>query len=401
MSRPALLTFVALLSLTMVGEGMITVSLLWSSASLGGSPITMGLILFVMNIVPFAAQSLFRSLREAIAERPVVMIILPRLIGVPAALYAGFAGGDQTLASLAAIAACLTFITFISQQCIETLMGQLTVAGVLDAGSSARLSQTALQTGVFAGNALAGIIIAFYGAPYVFIAIAVSFLASLLLLIQRSAMQTAADGAPARTAASEVGAISAAPDNNVPKWILAGCMALLALQLSGFNFLVPLAYAAQAHLTAADYGMVSAAAGVGALTATFLPVKRTVVVYLAGIGVIIGNFLVTDPSAIALALMVSFFIGLGFNLTRIKVRQALFEHLHSRQDSALWAGRITLAFRCANAGAPLLYGVVLYEFMLPADGLLLGVIGILVMGIAIPLGLALSTRRSRLLSPAL
>lgn len=172
MRTTSLAIFVTLLSLTMVGEGMITVTLVWTSAGMGQSPLFIGIVLFIMNIVPFLAQILFKPMRRAIEQHPLGMIIMPRMIGCVVASLAGMTLDASSLITLIAIAACLTFISFISQQCIETLMGQLTVTGMLDAGTSARLSQTALQSGVFVGNALAGFLIAKSGTGLVFFGIA-------------------------------------------------------------------------------------------------------------------------------------------------------------------------------------------------------------------------------------
>jgi hypothetical protein len=398
-SKASLSAFVILLSLTMVGEGMITVTLLWTSASIGQTPLFIGTVLFVMNIVPFLAQFLFRPLRRAIEQHPLGMIIVPRMIGVVAAVLAGATLGVSSLSALIAIAACLTFITFISQQCIETLMGQLTVAGVLDAGTSARLSQTALQSGVFVGNALAGILIAKAGTNYVFFGIAVSFASSLLLLFAAPSINIEKErpvGATASHAAKPV----KWSETDHSLWLLLLGMGFLAVQLSGFNFFVPLVFERSAELSAADYGMVSAAAGGGALLATFIPVStRKYLGYIACLAVVIGDMLVTLPTGMILTLMFAFGIGFGFNTSRIQVRQAIFERLTTKQESALWGGRVTVTFRGVSAGAPLVFGLVVADQASATGSWILAAIGVLAMGVVLPACLFLSKRMHIALSP--
>lgn len=395
MSKTSIFVFVFLLAVTMLGEGMVTVGLLWTSARLGESPFVIGITLFVMNIVPFLAQFAFRPLRNAIDRRPLSMIVFSRLVGIPAALYAGLAIDDYTLLSLVTIAAYLTFIIFISQQCIETLMGQLTISGVFDADSASRLSQTAIQLGVFAGNALAGLLIAQFGTRYVFIAIAASFAASLLLMFFAARFHSATrqpavqadDGAPQRSSGAE--------GRKQTLWILVACMGIIAIQLSGFNFFVPLIYESRDGMTAADYGLVSAAAGVGALVATFIPQSSwKYLAYAACFAVVVGDVGVVWPLGTELALIFAFIIGFGFNSTRIGIRRGVFERLRTHQDSALWGGRVTVAFRAANAGLPLVFALALFDVPASSGSVIFPLTGLVVMGFAIPACLLFVERKA-------
>ncbi|MCW5235764.1 MFS transporter [Verminephrobacter eiseniae] len=392
MHKTSLAIFVTLLSLTMVGEGMITVTLLWTSAGMGQSPIFIGVVLFIMNMVPFLAQILFKPMRRAIEQHPLGMIIMPRMIGCVAASLAGMTLDASGLITLIAIAACLTFISFISQQCIETLMGQLTVTGMLDAGTSARLSQTALQSGVFVGNALAGILIAKSGTGWVFFGIAVSFASSLLLLFAAPWVRMGRES-PAQTGAGHAAMPAQRHVSERTLWLLLAGMALLAVQLSGFNFFVPLIFESRSGTSAADYGLVSAAAGCGALLATFVRFPlRGYIGHAACSAVVIGDALVTQPVGMVLTSVFAFAIGFGFNISRIRIRQAIFERLTTKQESALWAGRVTVAFRGVSAGAPMLFGLLLMGQVPVAQSWVFAAIGVLTMGVAIPACLLFSTR---------
>lgn len=357
--RSSLVIFMTLLSLTMVGEGMITVTLLWSSASMGQSPMYIAVVLFIMNVVPFLVQFLFQPMRRAIERSPLGMIVAPRMIGCVAAILAAMNLDPSIPGVLIAIAACLTFITFISQQCIETLMGQWTVAGMLDAATSARLSQTALQSGIFIGNALAGMLIAKSGTGLVFFGIAISFASSLLLLW--TAPSLSMDKKPlAETGAPHVVEANKRRGADRSLWLLLAGMAVLAVQLSGFNFFVPLIFESRPEMSAADYGAVSAAAGVGALLATFLRFSsRDYLGPAACLAVVIADVALIRSVGMASMLGFAFVIGLGFNICRIQLRQAIFERLRTAQESALWGARVTLAFRAVSAGAPLLFGLLL------------------------------------------
>ncbi|MCM2292722.1 hypothetical protein NAC44_10350 [Allorhizobium sp. BGMRC 0089] len=392
-ARPfSLMIFVALLALTMVGEGMITVTLLWTSASLGHSPMFIGLVLFVMNIVPFLAQLVFRPLRAAIADQPLRMIILPRMAGVAVVLFAAQAFSAAHLGLLVAVACCLTFITFISQQCLETLMGQWTVAGLVDAQTSARLSQTALQSGVFVGNALAGLMIDHFGTAMVFVGIGASFACSLLLPL---AAPNVIGDRPFRgqAAASRQDEKGAAGRKDAVLWGLLLAMGVLAVQLSGFNVFVPLIFQHRSAEAAALYGIVSAAAGSGALLATLIPARAGQrYSYAACCAVVVGDAMVTRAGPVALTLGYAFAIGFGFNTARIRIRQAMFERLDSKAQSALWGGRVTLTFRAMTAGAPLLFALMMRDTAVIDRGFLFAAIGLLTMGLFVPLVLFLARR---------
>lgn len=395
MSKKAIFIFVFLLAVTMLGEGMVTVGLLWTSAKLGESPFVIGVTLFVMNIVPFLAQFLFKPLRNAIDRRPLSMIVLSRLVGIPAALYAALAIGDYTIISLVIIAAYLTFVIFISQQCIETLMGQLTIAGTLDADQASRLSQTAIQLGVFAGNALAGLLITHVGTHSVFIAIAASFAASLLLLFFADAFHAAALPSCAQPHDDSSKTPSDSLGRGQVLWILTACMGILAIQIGGFNFFIPLIYESREGVTAADYGLVSAAAGVGALMATFVPLSAwKYLAYAACFAVVVGDVGIVWPLGTALALIFAFIIGFGFNTTRIRIRRDVFNRLRTHQDSALWGGRITVAFRTVNAGLPLVFALALFDVPASVGSIIFPLSGLIVMGVVIPACLLFVERKA-------
>ncbi|MCW8163678.1 hypothetical protein D8B22_04790 [Verminephrobacter aporrectodeae subsp. tuberculatae] len=392
MRKASLAIFVTLLSLTMVGEGMITVTLLWTSARMGQSPLFIGVVLCIMNIVPFLAQLLFPPMRRAVEQHPLRMIIGPRIAGAVATIWVGMAGGSSDLGTLIAVAAGLTCISFISQQCIETLMGQLTVAGMLDAGTSARLSQTALQCGVFVGNALAGILIARSGTGLVFFGIAASFASSLLLLFSAASIRMDEE-APKKSGVPLAAKPAQRHGADRPLWLLLTGMAFLAIQLSGFNFFVPLIFESRPGMSAADYGFVSAAAGVGALLATFVRFSgREYLGHAACFAVVLGDALLIQSVEMLPSIGLAFAIGFGFNLSRIRIRQGIFERLTTKQESALWGARVTLAFRGVNAGAPLLFGLLLMVGAPVAQSGGFAAIGVLSMGMAVPICLFFSKR---------
>lgn len=366
------------LAITMVAEGMITVNLIWSGAQAGQSPLVLGIVLFVMNIVPFVAQKCVPPLASQISARPLRTLVRVRLLGVPVALAGYFIIPDNAGGSLILIAAGLAFVTFISQQALETYMGQLTVAGRLDAGSAARLSQAALQGGVFAGNAAAGVVIATVGTPYVYVLIGLLFLTSIGL----TGFRDTDDVQPRST---EQAPSSPLGGSGRVGWMLVACMSLLAIQMMGFNYFVPVIFESRPALTAAHYGFVSAAAGIGALLATTIAMQNSALVIAMAMVVVVSNAILGHSTHIALWLTSGFMIGFGFNLARVRVRQLLFETLRDRSDAAVWGGRITIGFRSTAALAPLGFGALMAAGPSPSPAFYFAVVGAIVMGFLVPI----------------
>src|SRR5262245_49696694 len=71
----------ALLSVTCLADGMITVTILWESLRRGDSAFLLGIILFALNVVPFLAQMLIKPLKHTIATDPIGVLAWCRLCG--------------------------------------------------------------------------------------------------------------------------------------------------------------------------------------------------------------------------------------------------------------------------------------------------------------------------------
>lgn len=168
------ISFILFLAITLSGEGMLTVTLLWTILDKGGSAINIGLILAIMSVVPFLIQKYVRPVRTVLTHRPLQVFALARLGGLVVLGLPLLFPEEMMIYSLYLLAGLFSVILFLSIQSLEAYMSHMVLEGALSADQASNTLQTSIQIGAFGGNALAGLLLSLGGFFTVMIGLAVS-----------------------------------------------------------------------------------------------------------------------------------------------------------------------------------------------------------------------------------
>jgi predicted MFS family arabinose efflux permease len=264
-----MIAFILVLGLTLSGEGMITISLTWAILEQGGQIVHLGIILSVMSILPLIVQRYSRALSRVTREYPLRVFAIVRAVGL-VSIAILLLTGSVDLTTLYVFAAIFCLIIFISMQSIEMYISSVVLEGRLGAHQGSTMLQTCVQIGAFAGNAIGGFILAAYGFTGVMLAIACSLALGVLIpLFQRKVLAESAAGSQRESREASASPSGAQPQQTtlLVSLIMLG---VLGVQLAAFNFNVPVIYYELKAWDAATFGLVSSAAGIGALLATFM-----------------------------------------------------------------------------------------------------------------------------------
>lgn len=168
------ISFILFLAITLSGEGMLTVTLLWTILDKGGSATNIGLILAIMSVVPFLIQKYVRPVRAVLTHRPLQVFALARLGGLVVLGLPLLFPEEMMIYSLYLLAGLFSVILFLSTQSLEAYMSHMVLEGALSADQASNTLQTSIQIGAFGGNALAGLLLSLGGFFTVMLGLAVS-----------------------------------------------------------------------------------------------------------------------------------------------------------------------------------------------------------------------------------
>lgn len=369
--------FIIVLALTLSGEGMLTVTLTWTILDRGGSVTQLGLILALMSILPFILQKYFSKLRRLIANSPLLIFSICRGIGIFVALYSLFNAKHIGVNSLYIFAGIFSVILFLSTQSLETFMSQLVLKGQITSKKASNLLQTSIQLGAFGGNAIAGFMLNMGGFSYVLFALIFSLgIGVFVSFFTRRLGDSKNENSEKQQINIERTPVTNLKRNTLVLTLSVLAVGILTVQLASFNFLIPIIYHDVHRWNPSEYGMVSSAAGVGALLATLIgKYEKYIPTYI---------FLLLALIDLSLGFVNSWFIsilcalclGFVFNRSRIFQRQLMFDHIFIKEETVVWTGRSTFVLQITKAATPLFLSIPLEWIGNRHSGALLGGIGI-------------------------
>ncbi|WP_437989553.1 hypothetical protein [Sorangium sp. So ce145] len=358
---------IALLAVTLSGDTMLTVALVWTALASSKSTLPLGLTLALMSVAPYALQSAFPQLKSWISRAPLHAFAAARGAGLLVAVGALLLPSPMPLWTLYGVAGAFTITVFIVQQCIETTMASLVLRDVLSAGEASRMSQTSIQLGAFTGGALGGMLLERAGIRFTFIALigtlAVGSLIPALLRdevggVQRGRQLPSRDPGPQVRPARP----SRSSSRSLLLWLALLGVLVLTIQLGSYNYLFPIVMQKGKLWHASDYGLVSASAGVGALLASLIVVAQRAERWqvLASVFVIaLADTGLWITRSVVVAMALTFVLGYAFNTLRIRQRTLIFENVASDREGAEWAARTTVVFQVTKAALPILLALVI------------------------------------------
>jgi hypothetical protein len=360
---------ILLLAITLSGDTMLTVALIWTALSNSQSFLPLGLILALMSAVPYAIQLVLPRMKGWIARRSLHAFATARFAGFLVALTGLLLPAPLPMWGLYGIAGAFTMTAFVAQQSLESTMAGLALRQVLSAKEASRISQAGIQLGAFVGGALGGLLYERAGIQWTFVALIGTLAVGSLIpvLLRGTAEQLESDNpSPAHGAGGAsrdaTAALSADSPRAIALWLALLGIAILTVHLGAYNYLIPIILQKGKQWAVSDYGLVSAAAGFGALLATVIVVGRRGErwnVTLSVFTIAIADYGLCAAGSVLLAAGLAFLIGYAFNTLRIWQRKLIFENVTSDQESVEWAGRTTVVFQLLKAAIPLLLALLI------------------------------------------
>ncbi|MFL5344423.1 MAG: MFS transporter [Hyalangium sp.] len=395
---------ILLLAITLSGDTMLTVALIWTALSSSQSFLPLGLTLALMSAVPYTIQLLLPRMRNWIAHENLRAFAAARFAGLLVALTGLLLPSPLSIWGLYGIAGAFTVTAFIAQQSLESTMAGLALRKVLSAKEASRISQAGIQLGAFVGGALGGLLHERAGIKWTFAVLIGTLAVGALIpaLLRGSAEQLesthagqGAGGASHQTTAAQ----RADTSRSIILWLALIGIAVLTVHLGAYNYLIPIILQKEKQWAVSDYGLVSAAAGFGALLATMVVAERRGErwnVTLSVFAIAIADYGLCATGSVVFAAGLAFMIGYSFNTLRIWQRKLIFENVTSDQEGVEWAGRTTIVFQLLKAAVPLALALALDRMGTEQAGPMFVLTGI---GIAASL-LLLMTRQVRLVTLA-
>jgi predicted MFS family arabinose efflux permease len=352
--RPAFRRFWFGMMISRAGDAFTIVALSWLVLGIAG-PVQLGLVLMCFGLprivgAPVAGRLLDRS-------RPRILLVLDNagrgllIAAVPVLLWTH----HLAVAGLYPIAAACALLSSVTEVAEAALVPRLVHDDQLDAANS--LLSANWEVASIAGPAVAGVIVASIGAPVALLIDAVSFavMSAICLTLPLSGPAPAPAGAASTPAASTPAASDAHAGASTTRrnWLGLGILlrfpGVLTLTACGFGMLFldgiatvlyPLYCRRFLHVSATGYGLLVAAAGVGALIGVVagpalsgrLPPSRRIGVVIVAGAPLFGLLRVAPglPVAAGLLGLAMFAWGPYYVLDRTLIQRLVPDEMRSR-----------------------------------------------------------------------
>lgn len=368
------LNMIFILALTLSGDTLFNVAVIWQVIALGGSIKTLGLFLCLITLLTFFSQKLSIHIKKILDVDPVRAFFWIRLIGIICSLIFMFFAHQENLILLYLMGIVFTVINFFSMVTVEAIVGQEVLKDRLNSNQAARILQTAVQIAAFLGASIAGFVLTWGKMKGIVGVMAITYACGSLLSISLNQSSITASA----QSMSKPYSAKYHYRNQLILWLAFSGLVLLAIQISCFNFLVPLISQKEKFWTTSQFAYIDAAAGLGAFLSTFIltskwRIKQIWVLAFLGIFVCDASFyLLKEAYFVAMA---AFLLGFSVNVFRIKQRELIYDAVSTSQEIMDWAGRITAMTMFIKAFLPL--GLVFisshYAFNFMLCGLVLGI----------------------------
>jgi len=254
--------------ISIAGTQMQLWALFWHIRTLTDQPIALGGV-GLARILPILFLSLLGGVVADVANRRQVMFITQTVMALTALALALLTSSKQIgLWQIYALTAIQAAAVAFDNPARQSLIPNLVPAR--DLPNAFSMSSVAMQTGSIVGPALSGLVIAYLGQKYVYLFNAISFLAVLLalLLMGRVAQQVQ----PGQRVSINFSSIQDGIRFILSQPIILSSMLLdfFATFFSSANTLMPIFARDILHVGAIEYGWLSAAQSIGAVTVALI-----------------------------------------------------------------------------------------------------------------------------------
>ncbi len=254
--------------ISIAGTQMQIWSIFWHIRTLTDQPIALGGV-GLARIIPIVIFSLIGGAMADVANRRKVMFITQTAMALGALTLALLTFSEQialwqiyALTALQAVA--IAFDTPSRQSLVPNLVP------ARDLPNAFSMNSLAFQTGAIVGPALSGLVIAYLGQPYTYLFNAISYLAVLLALLLMGPVEQ--QSRTDERAAISLAAIKEGIQFIIGQPIILSTMVLdfFATFFSSANTLMPIFARDVLHVGAVEYGWLSSAQSIGAVSAALV-----------------------------------------------------------------------------------------------------------------------------------
>lgn len=354
---------ILILSFSLAGDSLFNVAIIWQVLAQGGSAKTLGLFLCLIMVLTFILQETSGRFKNLFQKDPRKAFALVRAIGVICSLIFLLLLWKESIVMLYVAGMVFSVLSFLTMITVEATMGQEVLQGRLRSNKASRILQTAIQISAFLGASIAGFVLSLGGMKGVLVVNATTYASGALFFL----LLTHHIEGILNSNQNNEQQISRAQSQTINSFILWSTfigLAILMVQISAFNFLVPLISLHEKVWTATQFGYIDAAAGLGAFLCTFVMAERgylSQIWVLSFVGILVGDSLFHFLNNAYLVAIGAFFIGFFANSFRIKLREFMYEVVSNTQEILVWTGRITAMSSLIKALAPLVLAFITFS----------------------------------------
>lgn len=349
------LKLMLVLSITLSGDILFSLALIWRVLALDGSAKMLGIFLCLVTLLTFSLQKMSGSFRRIIEKKPSRSFMWIRGIGVCFSLIFLPLLWHETVWALYLAGMIATVISFLSTITLEAMMAQEVLEKRLSSNKASRILQIATLASSFLGAAMLGAVLGLGNMSAVLFFNMVSYLIGAVFFSLHSSLgnQVIISSEDKMNEFHQ----KMIHKTNLPVLRLAFFgLTLLITQISAFNFLVPLIAQHEKMWTATQYGFIDAAAEFGGFFATFIMLEKgnfSKIWLLAFAGILVVDVLFFTVNNVYLISIATLFLGFFVSTFRIKQREFIYDAVSNTDEILEWTGRITVMTALIKSLAPL------------------------------------------------
>lgn len=320
--------------------------ILWFSYQVTQSSLLLAVILAISAIFPLIIRKFIKkwdllhlSLRSLLKLRILVYLAI--------ALIVPFF--SQHIFTFLLISLCFGLLSLTLLSTYESENTKLVLRGTLSAALAARLMQTVIQAGAFAGAMIGTVLLDKFS--FVFTILVISSLDIFICSIYYFFVENTREEISKKEIKIR--------EKSISKQSIFICITLgfIGLHISTFNLTTPIFFQEIHHWNASDFGRASGFAGIGAFLAVFMPITNRK--WLLPIGLIFFDLLFVMNTTLYLMPIFCFLLGFHINSLRIFLREKLILLAENDQQASYLGGLSASYYTLFQSIGSLIIGIVI------------------------------------------
>lgn len=349
-----LLRFYALLALVYVSDIVVLVTLIWNTYKITASSWFLGVTLSISIIIPYLLKKIFP--RANLLHLNMSQLFIFRIIIYALILSLSCTGFVKSYSGITLLIIFYGILSLTTQSAFEAKNTQWVISKTITSGNAARIMQTVMQAGAFAGSLISGLLSARYTLSTSLLTISIfditlSVLA-LILLWNKSDTQNF----PIQIN-RQLNSVFKASSLQFKLFIING---LIGLHIAAFNILTPIFFQSLNHWNSEQFGIAAGISGLGAFSAALIKQDKLSFI-LCAILLSISDAIFCMVEIKALSLAACFFIGFSLNLIRIGNRVKMIDSVQDNKYAHSVAAQSATYFSAFQAIGPVVMGILLTD----------------------------------------